>query len=141
VYGMTFIILGNTAANSVAFGQNVLTAANAELTPGRVCGLALRVNLFCCLLHSISRKTGIWLINLLGTVKLLMIIFFLLIGIIWQDPKVVSEDLNIHTVFQRTSQATRVPFKYAEAVLFIMFPYSGFHQVNYVSCNVHFEET
>lgn len=131
-YGISFIILANSAANSVAFGQSVLEAAGATLDPGKVCAIAVSVNTFCCLLHCISRRWGIWLNNILGMVKMLMVFFFIIIGFIWMESSVTSANFNTSTSFSGDSIPTS-PHRYAEALLFVMFPYSGFHQLNYVS--------
>jgi amino acid transporter len=132
-YGISFIILGNSAANCVAFGQGVLEAADVTLNPGRVFGIAIAVNSFCCLLHSISRRWGIWLINFLGTIKLLMVFFFIIIGFIWLKHDVANANLDSGTSFS-SEHSPKMPYLYAEALLFILFPYSRFHQLNYVSC-------
>ncbi len=133
IYGISFIVLGNSAANCVAFGQAVLDAANIPLSPGKVFGISFAVNTFCCLLHSISRRWGILLNNFLGSVKLLMLFFFIIIGFIWMKSGVANANLDSRTAFS-TTNSPKLPFLYAEALLFIMFPYSGFHQINYVGC-------
>jgi amino acid transporter len=133
VYGISFIILGNSAANCIAFGQAVLDAAAVSPSPGKVIGVAFAVNTFCCLLHSISRRWGILLNNFLGTVKLAMLFFFIIIGFIWMKSDVANANLDSRTAFSRKSSQNG-PFLYAEALLFVMFPYSGFHQINYASC-------
>jgi len=133
VYGISFILLGNSSANCVAFGQSVLEAADVTLTPGKVFGVAIAVNSFCCLLHSISRRWGILLNNFLGTIKLLMLLWFIIIGFVWMKHDVASANLDPSTSFSRENNTPRMPYNYAESLLFIMLPYSGFHQANYVS--------
>jgi amino acid transporter len=135
-FGISFIILGNTAANSVAFGQSVLDAANVSVSPGKVCAIALAVNTFCCLLHGISRKWGILLNNFLGTVKFLMLLFFIVIGFVWLKSSVANANLSASTSFT-TDHSPKLPYKYAEAALFVLFPFGGFHQVNYVGVDHH----
>jgi amino acid transporter len=135
VFGFPFIVLGTTAANSVAFAQNVFVASNAEPTPGKVFAVALAGNTFCCLLHSISRRWGIILNNVLGSVKFLMLLFIILVGFIWvHQAGNASTNLETSTAFQVSPQnGPRLPYRYAEAILFVMFAFGGFHQVNYVS--------
>lgn len=132
LFGVSFLILGTTAANSVAFGQNVLLASQVDLTPGKVCAIALAGNTFCCLLHSISRRWGIRLNNVLGSVKFLMLIFIILIGLIWVDHSVAAANFDTSSTFS-SQNSPKLPYRYTEAILFVMFAFGGFHQVNYVS--------
>jgi len=44
---------------------------------------------------------------------------------------VAKVNLDINTSFSGEYSPKR-PYDYAEALLFVMFPFSGFHQVNYV---------
>lgn len=60
-----------------------------------------------------------------------MLIFFIIIGLVWGNRNVARENFDIKTSFSM-AQSPREPFGYAEAIIFVLFPYSGFHQVNYV---------
>lgn len=82
MYGITFIILENTAGTSVSFATNILDACHITQTPGKIIGIALAVNTFCCVLHTLSRKWGILLNNFFGTLKLCILIFIIIIGIV-----------------------------------------------------------
>lgn len=82
MYGITFIILENTAANAVSFATNILDASLITQTPGKITAIAIAGNTFCCVLHTLSRKWGILLNNFFGTVKLFILLFVIIIGII-----------------------------------------------------------
>lgn len=82
VYGITFIIQEQTAANSVSFATNMLDAAHITPTPGKVIAIAIAANTVCCLLHALSRKWGIILNNVFGSVKLLILVFLIICGIV-----------------------------------------------------------
>lgn len=82
LYGITFIIQEQTAANSVSFATNILDAAHIDLVPGKIIGVAIAANTVCCLLHALSRKWGIILNNVFGSVKLLILLFLIVCGII-----------------------------------------------------------
>jgi amino acid transporter len=134
MFGITFTILENTAGSSVSFAGSVLDAAHVTQTPGRLIGIALGDNTFCCLLHSFSRKWGIIINNAFGTIKLGLLIFIVIIGFVW---------LNLNRDTARTNFAIensmnlenspKLPYRYAEAMIFIILPYGAFHQINYVS--------
>lgn len=82
MYGITFIILENTAGTSVSFATNILDACHITQTPGRGIGIPLAVNTFCCVLHTLSRKWGILLNNFFRTLKLCLLIFIIIIEIV-----------------------------------------------------------
>src|ERR1700755_3301226 len=80
---------------------------------------------------------GIRLNNFLGLSKFLILLF--LIGIRFATVAVLAEreqglinDLSPAEAF-RNEEPNRRPFRYAEAFLFVLFPFGGFHQANYVS--------
>lgn len=125
------MVLENTAANSVSLAQNLIDAAHAQQTPGRIIGIALAANTSACLLHTISRKWGIILNNVLGTLKFIILIFIFIIGMIWINRDVANTNLSIKTSFS-TQNSPRLPYRYAEALLYVMYPHGGFHQINYV---------
>jgi amino acid transporter len=131
LFGITFIVLENTAANSVSLAQNLLDAAHTQQTPGRIIAISLAANTLACLLHTISRKWGIILNNILGTVKFLILIFIFIIGLVWIDRGVVHDNLSIKTSFN-TRNSPRLPYRYAEAMVYVIYPYGAFHQINYV---------
>ncbi|GAB1312831.1 hypothetical protein MFIFM68171_03041 [Madurella fahalii] len=136
LFGISFIVFGNTATNSVAFAVAALQAAGAAQTPGKVVGLAIAVNTFCCLLHSMSRKWGIRLNNLLGSLKLMMIILMILFGFIWLDRNISNTNFNSATSFAQTARTPTGVYRYAEALIYVTFPFGGFHQANYVLAEI-----
>jgi amino acid transporter len=135
LFGIAFIILENSAHNSLAFAQNVLAASSAEITPGRVAAIALAVNTFCCSLHAISRRWGVIVNNVFGTVKFLILVFIVIIGLIWINRDVAKSNFDVSTSFS-TADSPRSPYRYAESLMFVIFPYGAFHQLNYV-CLTH----
>lgn len=129
-------MFGNTATNSVAFAVAVLQASGATATAGKIVALAIAVNTFSCLLHSMSRKWGIWLNNLLGSLKLLVLVMMIIFGFVWLDRSVSSANFNTATSFAKTEQTPTGVYRYAEAMVYVIFPFGGFHQANYVSVNL-----
>lgn len=82
MYGITFTILENGAGQCVAFAVDILDAAHATQTPGKIIGIAFAINTFVCGLHAFSRKWGILINNFFGVLKLVILIFVIIIGII-----------------------------------------------------------
>ena len=155
MYGITFIILENTAGTSVSFATDILGACHITQTPGRVIGIALAANTFCCVLHTLSRKWGILLNNFFGTLKLCLLIFIIIIGIVCKllvnhilllraiknvltscfligiNHDIASINFDPKTSF-KFDTSHRLPYKYAEAFLYVILPFGAFHQINYV---------
>jgi hypothetical protein len=137
VFGIPFLIIGNTAANSINFGQNVLLAAGySEASYGRILGLGVMATTVACILHGLSRTWGIRLNSFLGASKFLILLFLIIIGVATavinsdKSPS-LTNDLSPPAAFRHVTSNSK-PFKYAEAFLFVLFPFSGFHQANYV---------
>ena len=138
MFGISFLVFGNTATNSVAFAVAVLQATGTMITAGKVVGIAIAVNTFSCLLHSMSRKWGIWLNNLLGGLKLLMLVLMVIIGFVFLDTSISNANFNTATSFSTTHTTPTSVYRYAEALVYVIFPFGGFHQANYVSPNPGF---
>lgn len=133
VFGVSFLVFGNTATNSVAFAVAVLQAAGVTSTANKIVGIAIAANTFSCLLHSMSRKWGIRLNNLLGSLKLLMLVVMIIFGLAFLDRSVSDANFNSKTAFSRTPETPAGVYRYAEALIYVIFPFGGFHQANYVS--------
>jgi len=132
MYGITFIIIENTALTSISFAQNILDASFITQTPGKVIAIAIAANTFCCLLHAFSRKWGIIFNTFFGTVKFFMLLFFVIIGLAWTHREVAYDNFNPRTAFDY-SNSPRLPYRYAEAYMWVALPFTAFHQINYVS--------
>src|SRR5690606_28826173 len=91
------------------------------------------LNTGACLLHSMSRKWGILVNSVLGYSKLMMLLSIILIGFIYMDRSVSDTNFDSDTSFSRTPLTPSGVYRYAEALAFIIFPFGGFNQANYVS--------
>ena len=141
IFGVGFILIGNTAANSVQFGQNVQIAAGRVPSVGGICGIGIGATAVACCLHTMSRRWGIRMNNIFGFSKFLILIFLIIVGFSAAAKGPIAEDgtllhspsnLDPSRAFSNEHRSSR-PFRYAEAFLFVLFPFGGFHQGNYVS--------
>ncbi|KAF3291942.1 hypothetical protein TWF132_006447 [Orbilia oligospora] len=74
VYGLIFLFLGNTAGNSYICAQYFLRlVGTANPSEWLTKGVAVAVITFACVMHSIWRTGGIWLLNALAIVKILIL--------------------------------------------------------------------
>ena len=135
LYGIPFIVLGTAAGNAVVFGENIMLASGKEVNNGTVRAIALGVITFACFLHAISRSGGIWLNNIFGSIKFLMLLTLFIVGVAYSagrfggNNSVAAENLNVHHAFAGASTSS---YGYAEAFLAIIFAIGGFNQANYV---------
>lgn len=166
LYGMLFVTLGNLAGNAIQFGQFLLQAiypSNAEgqvLTEhadGKARGLAVACISFACLLHCVWRKGGIYVIDAVAILKVLILIAIICIGFAASagqkftlqfsdppsyehrpvhggtiDPVLGTWSPNFSTQ-SSFSYAHHNVVDYAGAILFIVYTYSGYEQPFYVS--------
>ncbi|KAH7057266.1 amino acid permease-domain-containing protein [Macrophomina phaseolina] len=136
VYGLLFIIIGNMAGNSIAFGNYILLAAGQENpNKGAVRGIALGVITFTCLLHGMWRKGGIWLNNIFAVLKVATLVFIIIVGFCALGGTFGEKANNAKTNYaidQSFSSTSNSSYGYAEGFLAVIFAYTGFSQSNYV---------
>jgi hypothetical protein len=135
VFGISYIILGNMAGNCLIFGIRALQAANVPVTDNAVRGLAIGAATAACLLHSFSRRGGIWLGNVFALIKVLILLFIIITGIsawagVFHTKTYASDNMALENAFAHSSNDS---FGYTEAFLAVIFSWSGFDQANYVS--------
>ncbi|KAK4445409.1 amino acid permease-domain-containing protein [Podospora aff. communis PSN243] len=162
LFGISFICVGNMAGNCIAFAVRVLEAANptdaADLNAtdlntaerkGQARGIALAAAALACVIHSVSRRGGIWLSNLLACIKVGILLAILVLAIKSghnSRENIVVDNLRVPGSFQSPSKVLLAGAEpcnspdgvggdangYAKAFLSIIFAFSGFDQVNYV---------
>ena len=147
MYGVMFVILGSLSGNAIAFGDYVLAAAKIENKDAAARGLAVACLTVACLLHGVWRRGGIWVNNMLATLKVLILVAVIAIGFAASaGAKFGHGPVHGETVDPTTGNATpnfdtKSSFahpqhdaaSYAESILFIVYTYSGFEQPFYVS--------
>jgi L-asparagine transporter-like permease len=135
VFAIAYIILGNMAGNCLIFGIRTLQAANAPVTNSAVRGLAVAAATVACLIHSFSRRGGIWLGNIFALIKVLMLLLIIITGIcawagVFHTPNYASDNMALNHSFADSSNDS---YGYTQAFLAVIFAWSGFDQPNYVS--------
>ena len=80
MFGVIYVILGNLSGNAVAFGIYILYTAGIEGRDPTVRGLAVVCLISACLLHTVWRKGGIILSNVLAVLKSLILVAIVIIG-------------------------------------------------------------
>lgn len=128
------------AGNCLVFGIRIIQAAGHEPSKydGAVRGIAFGVATFACLIHTFSRRGGIWLGNLFALIKVLLLTLMVIVGICawggaFKTKNYVSENMAVQNAFAKPATE---PFGYVTAFLSIIFAWTGFDQPTYVSRKV-----
>ena len=146
MYGVIYIILGNLSGNAVAFGVFILEAAGIKGHESTVRGLAVVCLTAACLLHASWRQGGIYVNNLLTMMKVLILLAIIIIGFAASagasfghgpvhgetvDPltRSATSNFDIHSSF---SNARNDSASISDAILFIVYTFSGYEQPFYV---------
>lgn len=80
MYGAYVFFLGWAAGNSIVFGEYILTAAGVEVTRWNERGVGIACITFAFLIHSANIKVGMYLQNILGLFKLIIILIITVTG-------------------------------------------------------------
>lgn len=82
VFGAASTILGNVAGNCLVFGIRIIQASghNPDKYDGAVRGIAVGVATFACLIHTFSRRGGIWLRNSFALIKVFLLTLMVIVG-------------------------------------------------------------
>ncbi|EAU34381.1 high-affinity methionine permease [Aspergillus terreus NIH2624] len=80
MYAAYAVLLGWAASNSVVFGEYILNAADVEVGRWNQRGIGLACITAAFLIHALAVKWGLRLQNLLGVVKLVIIVFVVVCG-------------------------------------------------------------
>ncbi|KAI5458244.1 amino acid permease-domain-containing protein [Mariannaea sp. PMI_226] len=135
LFGIAFICLGNMAGNSISFAMRIMGAAgNDDPKNSTVRGIALGVAVLTCFIHTISRRGGLFLNNVLAIVKIMILLLIVVTAIIvgaggLDTPNVIGENTKPSKAFDGALSDAN---GYAQSFLAIIFAFSGFEQPNYV---------
>jgi amino acid transporter len=141
MYGVVFIILGNLSGNAIAFGLYVMSAAGYDdPSRGSVIGVAIGALTLVCLVHMASRRGGIALNNFFAVSKVAILLIIIILGFIRSrgytfGGHAATDDYPTHNFDLNSSfkgDGQNAP-SFADALLFIVYTYSGFEQPFYVS--------
>ena len=140
MFGVIFIILGNHAGNSIAFGKYFMQMIGAPDHPSAVRALAVAVLTVACLIHAFWRRGGIVLNNILAFIKGFLLIAVIVIGFsVAGGADLGNGSIGKDAVAQNfsTTKSFLNPNKdagsYARSIVYIVYTFSGFKQPFYVS--------
>ncbi|OJA13641.1 hypothetical protein AZE42_11117, partial [Rhizopogon vesiculosus] len=135
IFTVNAIILGFTASNCIVFASNILVAADQAAGSWTEREIAVGVMIFVTLVHGLTPKTGILLMNVLSIFKIILLLFVVISGwvVLSGKTRVADPYVNFRNAFAGSSTSSN---DYATATFKVLFAYSGWSNVNYVMNNV-----
>lgn len=136
MFGVSFILVGNSVANCISFAFHLLSAARlatpSEPNSSLTYGIAIATTLVVCTIHSLGRMLGIHLNSFFAIIKVLILVFIIVLGFRSGHPP-SHTNLNPKTSFRTIPGSNHPSWKdYSEAYLNIVITYVGWNQANYV---------
>ncbi|CAK3784412.1 amino acid transporter [Lecanosticta acicola] len=123
------ILLGWAGSNSVVFGEYILNAANIEVGRWNQRGVGLACVTAAFLIHGLALKWGLRLQNLLGVIKLLVILVIVVSG--WAalgGALKVEKPHNFDHAFEGTTGSA---YGVVTALYNVIWSYLGYSNANY----------
>ncbi|EFX05089.1 high affinity methionine permease [Grosmannia clavigera kw1407] len=126
------VLLGWASGNSVVFGEYILNAAQVEVTRWNQRGIGLACITSAFLIHGLALKWGLRLQNLLGSIKLVVIVIIVIGGWIALAGHVkVPEDEKPHNFRHAFEGTTGSAYGVVTALYNVIWSYIGYSNANY----------
>jgi len=131
VYAANAILLGFTASGCIVFAESILISAGVEATRWSERGIAIGVMVFVTLVHGITPRAGIWLMNALSVFKIFILLFVIITGwvVLSGHTRIADPHANFRNAFAGSSHSSG---DYATATFKVLNAYAGWSNVNYV---------
>lgn len=126
LYTGYIVLLGWAAGNSVIFGEYILNAAKVEVTRWNQRGIALACLTTAFLIHGTALKWGIRLQNVLGVIKILVLIVIVIAPLV--NLSKVREVNNFSRPFEGTTGSA---YGVVTALYNVIWSYVGYSNANY----------
>ncbi|PQE29675.1 high-affinity methionine permease protein [Rutstroemia sp. NJR-2017a WRK4] len=129
MYAMYVVLLGWAGSNSVVFGEYILSAAEVEVTRWNQRGVGLACITAAFLIHGFSVKWGLRLQNLLGIIKLLILVLIIISGFVALGGHLrIEKPDNFTNAFEGTTGSA---YGVVTALYNVIWSYIGYSNANY----------
>ncbi|KAJ4391793.1 hypothetical protein N0V93_005413 [Gnomoniopsis smithogilvyi] len=132
VFAFNAIFLGFTASGCIVFATNIVTAANSTIDDWQKRGIAIAVIVFVTLIHTFTPKAGVYLMNSLGFLKVFILAFIIIVGLVVLGGHVKSvpdPTASFQNSFANSSTSSN---QYATALFKVLNTYTGWSNAAYV---------
>lgn len=131
VFSTQAILLGFTASGCIVFAEYILLAAGRDATAWAERGIAVGVIITVTCIHSFVPKMGVWIMNGLGSIKVIILLFIVVSGwvVLGGGTKVKDPHASFRNGFAGSSHSS---YAYATALFKVLNSYSGWSNAAYV---------
>ncbi|KAJ3555603.1 hypothetical protein NM688_g2483 [Phlebia brevispora] len=135
IFAANAILLGFTASGCIVFASNILVAAGHTAGRWTERGIALGVIFFVTLLHGLTPRLGVLVMNGLSVFKIVILVFVVITGwvVLSGHTHIKDPHVNFRDAFAGSSHSSN---DYATATFKVLNAYAGWSNVNYVLNNV-----
>ncbi|KAE8447040.1 hypothetical protein EG329_011175 [Mollisiaceae sp. DMI_Dod_QoI] len=126
------VLLGFTAAGCTVFASNILVAAEHTVTAWNQRAIAVAVIVVVTCIHTFTPKLGVWLMNALGSIKILILLFIVITGFVvlgGGDKKIPDPQASFRNAFAGSVTSSG---PYATALFKVLNSYAGWNNAAYV---------
>ncbi|TGO16881.1 hypothetical protein BTUL_0023g00580 [Botrytis tulipae] len=129
MYAMYVVLLGWAGSNSVVFGEYILSAAEVKVTRWNQRGVGLACITAAFLIHGFSVRWGLRLQNLLGVIKLLILLLIIISGFVALGGHLrIEKPNNFTNAFEGTTGSA---YGVVTALYNVIWSYIGYSNANY----------
>ncbi|KAH9895844.1 amino acid transporter [Cubamyces lactineus] len=122
------IVLGFSSSGCIVRRHHILVTAGRSTDLWVTRGIALSVIIFAILLHGLAPRAGVWLMNVLSMLKIIILLFIVVSGwvVLSGHTRVQDPYANFRNAFAGSSNSSN------DATLKVLYTYSGWSRLNYV---------
>ncbi|KAL3425481.1 high affinity methionine permease [Phlyctema vagabunda] len=129
MYAAYVVLLGWAGSNSVVFGEYILHAANVEVNRWNQRGVGLACITSAFLIHGLALNWGLKLQNVLGTIKLLILLLIIVSGFVAMGGHLkIDKPDNFSNAFAGTTGSA---YGVVTALYNVIWSYIGYSNANY----------
>lgn len=123
-YAAVSVLLSFLNSSAVAFGTYTLSAADVEATTWRQRGIDVGILAFVCILSSVNTRATLRLSNILGSVKVIFLIFIIITGFVTLGGGTRVSDPT--SIFKKAWEGTTTDGNaISNAIIKVSFSYGG----------------
>ncbi|CAK7266682.1 hypothetical protein SEPCBS57363_002213 [Sporothrix epigloea] len=133
IFAVQAILLGFTASGCIVFASNIVVAAGHSPTEWEKRAIAIAVIVFVTLIHTLVPKVGVVLMNIIGSIKIVILLFIIVSG--WAvlggavKHRIPDPNASFRDAFANSATSSNL---YATALFKVLNSYSGWSNAAYV---------
>ncbi|KAF2671184.1 high affinity methionine permease [Microthyrium microscopicum] len=132
IFSTQAILLGFTASGCIVFASNIIVAADHTSSAWTQRGIAVAVIFWVTAIHTFTPKLGVWIMNALGSIKVIILLFIVITGFVVLGGHVKSVP-DPHASFRNGfAGSVHSSGPYATALFKVLNSYSGWSNAAYV---------